>query len=85
MPIVCAVLIAMAPANQARYSPLKLVICRLVHNKKKYIGSPRYPGTIFEAHGPSKDTAGGLLQTLPLIVLSLKSVTSISLNALAAL
>ena len=85
MPIVCAVLITRTRANRARYSPLKLVIYRLVH-EEKYLSSPRYPGMTIEAHGPSTDTAGGLLQILPLIALSLKpSVTSVSLQALATL
>lgn len=84
MPIVCAVLATMTRANRARYFPLKLVIYRLVH-EQKFLGSPRYPGMTIEAHVPSTDTVGGLLWTLPLIALSLKSVASISLEVLAAL
>lgn len=74
----------MTRANRARYFPLKLAIYRLVQEEKN-LGSPRYPGMAIEAHGPSTDTVGGLLWTLPLIALSLKSVASISLEVLAAL
>ena len=84
MPIVCTVLFIRTRANRARYSTLKLVIYLLVH-QLKYLSSPCYPGMTIEAHGPSTDTAGGLLRTLPLIALFLSLVTSVLLKALATL